>query len=233
MLARKMIACAAVLSALAVSCATAGTYQILIENLVPGGMETGNPLTPPVAVVHGAGYQLYTPGGFASPGLEEVAEEGVTTTLEAEAGASADVTDVSVGPGPFFTTSSFTVEGAPGQLFSVVSMFGKTNDVFTGVRNIPLPEAGTGSVSYMTDTYDAGTEVNTGLVQDIPAYGNLYVGPEDNQAIALIASFTVLDDPLYGTLTWTWPPAARVTITAPDPTPVQPTSWGGVKALFR
>ena len=39
------------LLSLTAGAAFAGTYEITVENLVPGGMATGNPLTPPVAVV--------------------------------------------------------------------------------------------------------------------------------------------------------------------------------------
>ena len=54
----------------------ADVYTIQIENLVPGGPETGQPMTPSVGVVHGPGYTLWMPGGMATAGLELQAEEG-------------------------------------------------------------------------------------------------------------------------------------------------------------
>ena len=49
------------------SVAVADTYTITVENLVPGGIETGQPMTPLLGVVHSAGYSLWAPGAMATP----------------------------------------------------------------------------------------------------------------------------------------------------------------------
>ncbi|MFB3906952.1 MAG: hypothetical protein ACE15D_00980 [Candidatus Eisenbacteria bacterium] len=95
----RMIALAALFSTTTlIAAAGAMTYEITVENAVtPGGMEMGQPFSRPVAVVHGAGYSQWAPGGQASPGLELVAREGNPTVLAMEAENNADVYDVVVG----------------------------------------------------------------------------------------------------------------------------------------
>jgi hypothetical protein len=219
---------------LCASAATAGTYQVLVEDLIPGGMATGNPLTPPVAAVHNAAFQLFPLGSVASPGVEIVAEEGDPTTLLSELAANPNVYRATNGPGPFLTSSTFSIDGFPGERLSIVMMLAKSNDLITGVMDYVLPAPGTGSVSIMTAVYDAGTEVNSGLIADIPAYGNNGTGADEDGVIhGPVTSYTVQDDPVYGMVTWTFPPVARITITAPEATPVAPSTWGGIKGLFR
>jgi hypothetical protein len=206
------------------------TYQILIEDLVAGGPATGQPITPPVAVVHGPGYSLFAPGSPASPGLEIVAEEGTPTVLVGEAEGSADVSFVTVGAaGPFFDAAMFEVEGDAGDLLSIVAMLARSNDLITGIHDVPLPAGG--SMMIMTNAYDAGTELNTGLVEHIPFYGNPG-GPDEDGVVSVMMMYSVLDDPIEGQIDYTFPPAARITITRMDPTPLEDASWTDVKRLF-
>jgi hypothetical protein len=211
--------------------ASALTYVITVQNDVPGGLDTGQPLTPPVGIVHDSGYSPFTVGMAATPGLELLAEDGLPTVLVGEAMASPDVFDVEVGPGPFVGTSTFEVQGNPGDLFTVVMMFGRTNDIVTGVQ-AALPGAGS-LVLPMTNTYDAGTEVNTGLVEHIPFYGNTMVGPTEGGVVTMIDSYSVLDDATYGQLDYKFPPSATVTIEAVTATSVDSWSWGSVKGAYR
>jgi hypothetical protein len=211
--------------------ASALTYVITVQNDVPGGVDTGQPLTPPVGIVHNSSYSPFTLGMPATAGLELLAEEGVPTGLAGEAMASPHAFAVEVGSGPFITTSSFEIQGNPGDLFSVVSMFARTNDLITGVQTV-LPGAGS-IVLPMTNVYDAGTEVNTGLVADIPLYGNAMVGPTEGGVVTMIDSYSVLDDPTYGQLDYEFPPSATVTIEAVTATSVDSWSWGSVKDAYR
>jgi hypothetical protein len=212
--------------------ATAATYTIRVEDLVAGGPATGQPMTPPVAAVHDASYSLFAVGAAASPGLETLAEEGNPMPLVAEATGAAGVSDVVVGSmGPFFDMVEFEVEGEAGDLLSVVSMFARSNDLITGVHAVELQASG--KMIYMTQSYDAGTEVNSGLVADIPFYGNANVGVDENGVVTMINAYSVLDDPDVGQIDYTFPPAARITVTRQDSTPVEDTTWGSIKSLYQ
>ena len=211
--------------------ASAATYDVTIEDLVPGGPATGQPISPPVAVVHGPGYSMFDVGAMATPGLSMVAEDGATATLVAEAMANGDVGDVQVGAGPFFDSVTVMVNGMPGDRLSIAAMLGRTNDLFTGGHDAVLPAVG--STVIMTNAYDAGTEVNTGLIEHIPFYGNGFVGPDESNPIAMANSYTIANDPDYGVLEFTFPPVARITVTRTDPTATASTTWGGIRGLYR
>ncbi|MEZ4647758.1 MAG: spondin domain-containing protein [Candidatus Eisenbacteria bacterium] len=211
--------------------ASAATYTITVEDLVPGGPATGQPLSPPVAAVHDGSYSLFAEGAAASPGLEIVARDGTPTTLLMEAEAASGVSYATIGSaGPFFDSVQFTVEGEAGDLFSVAMMLGRTNDLITGVHDIVLPSSDT--VVLMTNAYDAGVEVNTGMIEHIPFYGNSGVGPDEDGVITMIGSYTIFNDPDFGKLDFTFPPAARITIEPGNTTPVETTTWGAIKGLY-
>jgi hypothetical protein len=212
--------------------ASALEYEVKIENMIPGGPEMGQPLTPPVVVVHGPGYSLFNVGVYATAGLEALAEDGVTADLVSEATASPDVYAVAVGGGPFFDMVTVQISGDAGDLLSLAAMLARSNDLFTGLHDVALP--GSGSVVIdPTNVYDAGTEENTGLVEDIPFYGNSFVGPDEMQPISMISTYSVVNDPVYKMLDYEFPPSARITITVMDPTPTEKSTWGGIKDLFR
>ena len=212
--------------------ASAATYTITVEDLVPGGVATGQPLSPPVAVVHDGSYSLFAAGAAASPGLEIVARDGNPMTLVMEAEGASGVSYVTTGSaGPFFDSVQFTIDGNPGDLFSVAMMLGRTNDLITGIHDVVLPTSDT--VVMMTNAYDAGVEMNTGMIEDIPFYGNSGVGPDEDGVIAMINSYTIFNDPDFGQLDFTFPPAARITIEPGNTTPVETTTWGAIKGLYR
>ncbi len=221
-----------IVASVAAGTAGAVTYEVMIENMIPGGAETGQPMTPPVVVVHNSGYSLFAEGDMATAGLEALAEDGVTDDLVAEAMASPDVYSVVVGPGPFFDPITVEVEGNPGDLLSIATMLARTNDLITGLHDLPLPAEGVVLIDE-TGVYDAGTEENTGLVEHIPFYGNTFVGPDESSPIEMISSYVVNNDPTYGVLTYEFPPSARITVTVMDPTPVEVGTWGAIKKLYR
>ena len=208
--------------------AQADTYQIQIDNLVPGGPATGQALTPTLVVVHNMDYTLWAVGGTATKGLELQAEEGDPSVLKAEADASPDVFATAVGGGPFFDTDIIMIEGNPGERISISTMLARTNDLITGVSSMMLPDD---ELMVMTNAYDAGTEENTGLVEHIPFYGNSG-GPSEKGTIELITEYSVLDDPDQGRLDWSFPPVARITITRMGSTPTEESSWSAIKALY-
>lgn len=215
-----------------VGLAQAELYEVLIEDLIEGGPETGQPFTPPLVVVHNADYSLFAEGTFATAGLEALAEDGVTTGLEAEALASPDVYNVEIGGGPFFGSETVEIAGTPGDRLSLVTMLARSNDLFTGIADVVLPAAGSVVIA-PTSVYDAGTEENTGLVEHIPFYGNPFMGPDEDNPIAMIGSYEVVNDPQHGTIHFDFPPSARITIRVVDATPADSETWGGIKTLFR
>jgi len=225
----RTLTAAAVLT-VAAGAAQADSYQILIENLIgEGGPDTGQPLTPSVAVVHGDGYSLWAPGMAATPGLELQAEDGDPSVLVGEAEASGDVSMVVTGGGPFFDADTIMIEGSPGDLLSLSTMLARTNDLITGIYDVALPET---EMTIMTSAWDAGTEENTGEVAHIPFYGNPGVGPDEKDVVSKITEYSVVDDPDHGQLDYTFPPVARITITRMGSTPTADTSWGAIKSLY-
>lgn len=188
--------------------ANAMVYHVEIKDLDPG-----QPITPPVVAIHKAGYQMFEVGAQASAGLEALAEDGLTDMLVNEAQSHADVMNVKVGgSGPTFGSFKFLVEGEPGDYISIASMFARTNDNFIGTSAQPLPPAGQ-PMEIDSQVYDAGTEMNTGLIAHIPAYDNVMVGPEENGTISVINDYVIMDDPNDGQVEFEWPPAAKIIIT--------------------
>lgn len=212
--------------------ASAATYEVIIEDLIdPPGPAMGQPLTPPVVVTHGAGYSMFSAGSVATPGLVALAEDGMTAILAGEATADPDVEAVAVGGGPFFDSVAVMISGTPGNRLSLATMLARTNDLFTGVHDLLLPAEG--EIFVDTNAYDAGSEVNSGLIADIPFYGNVGVGEDEGFPVTMIGSYTVFDDPDHGELSWSFPPTARITVRIVDPTATAETTWGAVRGLFR
>ena len=151
-------------------------FEVTIENLT-----SGQPMTPPLAAIHTPDIALWERGAAASEGIREIAENGNLAPMEmAVMGASA-VTDyvVAIGSGapPLMAGESrtFTIESTDGAgLFSFVSMLICTNDGFTGVNSIALPDAVGDMVMADGISYDAGTEMNTEAWADmVPPCGPL------------------------------------------------------------
>jgi hypothetical protein len=144
------------------------TYEVTIQ-LVTGGQ----PLTPPLIATHNGGTGIFDVGQPASFGVKEIAENGNLAPLIEALEADPKVSDVVaaaaplVPPGsPMFGTFddavTLTIEAGPGARFlSFESMLICTNDGFTGIDRLRLPNRVGGSLSVATASYDAGTEVNT------------------------------------------------------------------------
>jgi len=158
-----------------------------------------------------------------------LAREGDPTLLLARAQVDPFVRSVTVGDGPFFDEVSMSVEAEPGDYLTIVWMLGRTNDLFSAIRNVLLPDV---PLEVSSETWDSGTEENSGLAAHIPFYGYRNAGAGEDASIAIIPTFSVLDDPQYGRLDWVFPPTANVVIYPVLGTPVEETSWGKVKTLF-
>lgn len=146
------------------------TYEVTIQ-LVTGGQ----PLTPPLIATHSGGTGVFSVGQSASLGVQEIAENGNLAPLFAALEADAKVSHIVAAgaPRPLVPPESpmsgtlsdevtVTIEAGPGARFlSYVSMLICTNDGFTGIDRLRLPNQVGDSLSVATASYDAGTELNT------------------------------------------------------------------------
>lgn len=151
-------------------------FEVTIENLT-----AGQPMTPPLAAIHTPDIGLWETGTVASEGIREIAENGNLAPMEAALSGASAVTDfvVAVGSGapPLMAGESrtFQIESSEGAgLFSVVAMLICTNDGFTGLNGIDLPDEVGESITVDGISYDAGTEMNTEAWDDlVPPCGPL------------------------------------------------------------
>ena len=152
------------------------TYEVSIQ-LVTGGQ----PLTPPLIATHSGGTGIFSVGQPASFGVKEIAENGnlgpLIAALEADPKVSHFVAAGAPKPlvppgspmsGALSDEVTLTIDADPGARFlSYASMLICTNDGFTGIDRLRLPNQVGDSLSVATASYDAGTEVNTEDFADI------------------------------------------------------------------
>ncbi|MCZ6767153.1 MAG: spondin domain-containing protein [bacterium] len=146
------------------------SYEVTIENL-----STGQPMSPPVAATHKKGIRMFKVGKKASSQLESIAEDGNQIPMVELLSTSSKVTDVvDVGRpltrqgtvvGSFTDNATFMIQAKRSDRFSLATMLICTNDGFTGLTSIRLPD--NGSETYYLKAYDAGTEQDTELSTDI------------------------------------------------------------------
>jgi hypothetical protein len=164
------------LSALAWGTVFADTYEVSVTNLTKGQV-----FTPRLAITH-VGGKLFTPGAPAIEQLISIAESGdiepLMTLLES---FPQEVTDMAVGEGLLMPGESqtITIDVDPGDLFSLVNMLIPTNDGFVALNGVSLPA--TGSETYRSAVYDAGSEANDEICSNIPGpvCGGVGGSPED------------------------------------------------------
>lgn len=186
---------AAILSAAILSSAAVGsvaahdqtaTYRVTIVNLTGG-----QALTPPLLAIHRNPVDVFSVGRPASFGVKEIAENGNLAPLQMSLAATRGVVAVAAAAAPLVPV------GSPGQTMhgftntvtmeitadrsvrriSWVSMLICTNDGFTGVDDLRLPNHVGGTVASFTDAYDAGTEMNTEAFMDIVPPCQGLIGP--------------------------------------------------------
>jgi len=165
------------------------TYIVTVQNT------SNQPMGPVATATHSADGSIWTVGGLASPGVQQVAEIGNPMALVGEMLDNPAVTDVAnsgapmpsrgrvvprFGPfangGPDLTdTQTFEIEGRTNDRLSMASMLIGTNDGFWGLSGVRLPA--TGTRSYTARGYDSGTEENDELQQNIDD-GASILGPE-------------------------------------------------------
>ncbi len=140
------------------------TYEVSVTNLTKKQI-----FTPPLLFSHEEGYQLFMIGEAASPELAEVAEGGATGALAALLGTRDDVFDIMAAGMPILPgqTVTFTVQiKGKAKYLSLVGMLASSNDAFYAFKGVKAPRGGMELL--MLSAYDAGSEKNTELCDDLP-----------------------------------------------------------------
>lgn len=149
------------------SSAFAGEYEVTIKNLT-----TGQPLTPPVVVVHTPQIKIAELGQKAGEGLAELATDGKTEKLSKELNYRKGVVRHKVGAGVILPgeEQTITIEANnPNFKLSILSMLARTNDALAIVSNASLKLRQKYSKNYFATVYDAGVELNSESCEHIPA----------------------------------------------------------------
>ncbi len=151
-------------------------YRVTVQNLTGA-----NVLSPYLSVVHKLNSNIFTAGAKASPGLQQLAETGGTSTIQDELSQNPYVISVKKADGaPIVATEKRTIEidvsaydVQSGARFTILAMIGKSNDSFVSFKNINLKDIKKGQYFKVRATnYDAGTEENTGNVEDLGSAGH-------------------------------------------------------------
>jgi len=199
-------------------------YRVTIENLT-----TGQPFSPADVLTHDPSISIYSVGSPASAGIQAIGERGDASVLAAAMHDAPGVTRLVTFGGPTLAgaTSVGYVTGKPGDVLSLAMMLACTNDGFVGLSGVALPTSGSMTVEALG--YDAGTEPNTELTEDladgcgplsgtnVPADGNAHT--DEGGVVAMhpgISGDGDLAEDVYG-----WDePSARITISV-----VPTTTW--------
>lgn len=158
--------------------ADTGTYKVTITNITKGipavdgeaDLSKGIQFTPVLAASHTNEIAYFSVGQAALPQLADLAEGGATgplrTVLESLPELVTDI-DESAGlllPGAY-TELELTADSKSDYL-SFASMLLPTNDTFVAVNSVAFPKKG--SATYYARAYDAGSEYNDELCDNIP-----------------------------------------------------------------
>ena len=137
---------------------------------------SGQPLTPPIAVVHDADTTLLPQNADSLDGLEDLAEAGAQSALAASLGEIDGVKGVfSLDPPPILPGEEATADitASPGDHVSVIAALACTNDAIT-IGALIVSESGRAMSSGRV--YDAGTEDNTETMSTVPCLGGESAG---------------------------------------------------------
>ena len=149
------------------------TYRVTVSNATGG-----QPLAPGLLITHNGSFSLFQINAAPSLGLATMAETGNPGVLADEVTGTAGVSsaEVLVGSGPAAPVavpgeSNSLVISASGnaKYFSAAGMLAATNDAFYAVRGVRLPKHG--KITVRAVAYDAGSEANNEMGDDIPAVG--------------------------------------------------------------
>jgi hypothetical protein len=187
------MACLVVLLAAA---AGAQQLQVTVTNLTES-----QTFTPIMVASHKPGLTLFTLGQSASVDLEQVAEAGDVSFLEATLRGDPRVRDV-VDSGavlPPGQSVTLTVESGDGfGAVSVVAMLVPTNDGFFALNGEAGPHGPRKSITYYSPAYDAGGEANDELCAHIPGPPNVCTGEGFNPSREGNVDFVHIHPAIHG-----------------------------------
>lgn len=154
-------------------------YRVSIANATGG-----QPLAPGLIITHRGSFSLFQINGTASLGLATMAETGNPAVLAGEVDGANGVhsADVLIGSGPASpvavpgeSNSIIITTSRRARLFTAVGMLAATNDAVYAVRGVRLPRQG--KITVRAIAYDAGSEANNEIGDDIPAVGGNVADP--------------------------------------------------------
>lgn len=173
----------------AAAAAVAGTpheYRVTVVNGT-----RGQPFTPPVVALHQSAVEVFSVGDPASESVRELAENGNRDPLLALADATPEIRAVATGDVPLVPRAdpggtghahygTFTLAADPSAThLTVLCMLVATNDGFTGLDTVALPERVNESRTFTASAYDAGTERNTESFADLVPAARTLTGGSD------------------------------------------------------
>ena len=150
---------------------SAANYLVTIQNLT-----RGQPFSPGVIVTHRSGTVIWRVGNHTPEGIGAIAEDGNADVETADLQGAPGIDDVVEMTGPIGrlggtappnSFAHYVVQALPRDHLSVAVMLICTNDGFTGVDSVPLPQQVGQKLTYLTSAYDAGVEQNTELSTDV------------------------------------------------------------------
>ena len=159
---KKLLLGAAAPLLLASTASFALDYEVTVTNLTYGQV-----LTPPLVIAHKRSYELFSAGDTASAALKTLAETGNPAPLAESVMYQPDVLSATPGAGVIPPGQSMTVivDARGVREISVVGMLATTNDAIYAAQGISVRGWNPSADAVV---YDAGTEANTELCQDLP-----------------------------------------------------------------
>ena len=139
-------------------------YEITITNITRGQI-----FSPPVAISHKWGFQLFELGAPAADWLSQLAEDGLPGPLIDHVSGLQSVLDTDVAPGPVLpggTATLYLVAKGSFKYISVAGMLVSSNDAFLAVTNKRVSRFGKTTAHAVA--YDSGSESNTEDCASIP-----------------------------------------------------------------
>ncbi len=164
-----------------------GYYEITISNLT-----RGQTFTPILVASHSKHVKLFELGEAASVELSQLAEDGAVAPMKSILESDPRVGDVNNSGGLLKPGESVVVMvdahyGA--RRISLASMMIPTNDAFIALNGVKVPR-GHRTVTYQSVAYDAGSEMNDELCDNIPGpvCGGEGFPPDDGEGYVHIHS---------------------------------------------
>ncbi len=152
-------------------------YRVTVTNVT-----AGNGVSPFLLVAHKAARPVFTPTQAASAGVAAIAESGDTSIAKSELGAmDSTVAIVQAEGGPIMPgqSRSAMIEIPKAMMattrLTLLAMIGRSNDSFVALRSVNLAklfEMGQRRAHIFAQNFDAGSEENTGNVEDFGPGGH-------------------------------------------------------------